>query len=177
MHHEMPRSRASRLRHLSAEAASECACEGLRRAARAVSRLYEEALAPFALTATQFAILVALHVRGAIPLSRLAERLVLDRTSLYRAVRPLVRRGLLHIAPGGTGRQRLAVLTAPGRRLIERALPAWEETQGRFVSALGGRTWNTLASTLPHVPPIAQALERRRTRSRATPQPRNRRRG
>lgn len=161
MHHEMAQARSSRMRHLSAQAAAECACEGLRRAARAISRLYEEALAPFGLTATQFAILVATHLRGAVPLSRLAERLVLDRTSLYRAVRPMVRRGVLRIAPGRTGRERLAVLTGPGRRLIERALPAWEETQRRFVEALGPRAWSALASTVPHVPPIAQALERR----------------
>lgn len=163
MHHDVTRPSAYRMQQLSAQAASECACEGLRRAARAVSRLYEDALAPFALTATQFAILVALHLRGALPLSRLADRLVLDRTSLYRAVRPLVRRGVLRIAAGRTRRERLAVLTQPGRRGLERALPAWGETQRRFVEALGVRTWSALASTLPQVPPVARALERRPT--------------
>jgi DNA-binding MarR family transcriptional regulator len=174
MHHDMARPSATRMQHLSAHAASECACEGLRRAARAVSRLYEEALAPFALTATQFAILVALHLRGPLPLSRLADRLVLDRTSLYRAVRPLVRRGVVRIAAGRTRRERLGVLTQRGRRVIERALPAWEETQQRFVEALGVRTWSALASTLPEVPPVARALERptQRGARRRAPRPR-----
>ncbi len=161
MHHDVGPPSASRVQHLLAQAASECLCERLRRAARAATRLYEEALATVELTATQFAILVALHLRGALPLSRLAERLVLDRTSLYRAVRPLARRGVLRVAAGGTGRERLAALTAAGRRLIERSLPAWEDTQRRFVEALGVRTWRALSSTLPHVPPVAGALERR----------------
>ncbi len=89
---------------------------------------------------------------------------MLDRTSLYRALRPLVRRGVLRYAAGRTQRERLAVLTAPGRRLIERALPAWNETQRRFVEALGIRSWSALESTLPQVPPVARALERRPTR-------------
>jgi DNA-binding MarR family transcriptional regulator len=166
-HHDVTRARSSsRIRYLSAQAAVECACEALRRAARAVSRLYEEALAPFGLTATQFAILVAAHLRGPVPLSRLAERLVLDRTSLYRAVTPLIGRGVLRIVPGRTKRERLAVLTEAGRRSIEVALPAWKATQRRFVEALGPPAWNTLASTLPDVPRIVQSLGRRSTTGR-----------
>jgi DNA-binding MarR family transcriptional regulator len=167
MHHAMARERSSLMRHLSAQAAGECACESLRRAARAVSRLYEEALAPFGLTATQFAILVATYLRGGLPLSRMAERLVLDRTSLYRALRPLVRRGVLQVAPGQTGRELRAALTGSGRRLIERALPAWEETQRRFVEEMGPRAWSALASTLPHVPLAVERLG-----PRSTPRPR-----
>jgi DNA-binding MarR family transcriptional regulator len=144
---------------LSALAAAGCACDALRRAARAVSKVYETGFAPLNLTATQFSILVAVHLGGPFPLSRLAERLVLDRTTLYRAIKPLVRRGCLQILPGRTGRERTAVLTETGRRLLRDALPIWETIQGRFVGALGARAWASLTSGLRHVVPTAQDFE------------------
>jgi DNA-binding MarR family transcriptional regulator len=101
--------------------------------------------------------LVALRLRGALPLSRLAERLGLDRTSLYRAVRPLERRGTLAIRGGHTPRELVAELTPEGRRLIEEALPVWEETQQRFVAALGPRSWEALRAAVAHVEPAIHA--------------------
>lgn len=150
--------RPERVSELSARVASECAGAGLRQASRAISRFYEAAFAPLDLTATQFSILVAV-LGGRIPLSRLAERLVLDRTSLYRAVKPLVRRRCLRILPGRTGRERTAALTEEGRRLLKEALPIWEKVQGRFVGALGPRAWAALTSGLRQVVPTVQDLE------------------
>lgn len=144
---------------LAARVAAECAGGGLRRASRAISRFYEAAFAPLDLSATQFSILVAVHLMSPVPLSRLAERLVLDRTSLYRAIRPLVRRRCLRILPGQTGRERTAALTEGGRRLLEAALPIWEKVQGRFVGALGPQAWAALASGLRQVVPTVQALQ------------------
>lgn len=67
----------------------------MRRATRALTRAYDEALAPFGITVQQFAILRDIQRAGTIPLPRLAEGLVMDRTSLYRALPPLEREGLL----------------------------------------------------------------------------------
>jgi DNA-binding MarR family transcriptional regulator len=145
---------------MCARTAAECACEGLRRAARATSNLYEGALAPFGLTATQLAILVGTRLAGAVPLSRLAERLTLDRTSLYRAVRPLQRRGYLRLRPGRTQRERRATLTAKGERLLQEALPIWETTQRGFVAAVGAPAWAALSSALAQVVPVARTLAR-----------------
>jgi DNA-binding MarR family transcriptional regulator len=144
---------------LSARVAAECAGGGLRRASRAITRFYEAAFAPLELTGTQFSILVAVHLRGRVPLSRLAEGLVLDRTSLYRAVKPLVRRRYLRILPGQTRRERTAALTEAGRRLLADALPIWTQVQGRFVGALGPQAWAALTSRLRQVVPTVQALE------------------
>ena len=93
------------------------------------------------------------------PLSRLAEILVLDRTSLYRALKPLVRRRRLRILPGQTRRERIATLTESGRRTLADALPIWERTQRQFVGALGPRAWAALSSGLRQVVPAVRALE------------------
>lgn len=155
----MATTRPERVPELCASAAAECACGALRRASRAISKLYEAGLAPLDLTATQFSILVAVHRRGPVPLSRLAEGLVLDRTSLYRALKPLIRRRCLRVLPGRTRRERTAELADAGRRLLEEALPTWEVVQRRFVRALGAGAWAALTSGLAQVGPALRALE------------------
>jgi len=144
---------------LCTKAAAECACQGLRRASRAITRLYEATLAAFDLTATQFTILVALSLRDPVPLSRLAQDLVLDRTSLYRAVKPLERRGCLRTLAGRTQRERTAELTQKGRRLLEDALPEWERVQQRLVGTLGPRAWAIMQSAIDRVVPAVRAIE------------------
>jgi DNA-binding MarR family transcriptional regulator len=143
---------------LCEQVASECSCEGLRQASRAISKLYEAGYAHLDLTATQFAILVAVHLHVRAPLSRLAERLVLDRTSLYRAVKPLVRRKALVIQPGRDRRERVAVLTPSGQRLLAEAIPIWKATQDRFGSAVGPAARVALRSQIAGVIPAVQAL-------------------
>ena len=70
---------------------STCACTALRKASRAVGRLYDEMLADSGLTTAQFAILRHLARAESLPLSRLADHLVMDRTSLYRGLTPMLR--------------------------------------------------------------------------------------
>jgi DNA-binding MarR family transcriptional regulator len=132
-----------------------CACTALRKAARAVSRLYDHALASHAMSTAQFAILR--HVaRGApLPLSRLAEQLVMDRTSLYRALAPLETRGWIAVAPG-PGRSRLATLTAAGRDAMDDAGDDWRAVQDHITGAMGDAQWHALQSALHAVTGLAQ---------------------
>ena len=149
-----------------------CVRRAASRPARAVSKVYAGALAGFGLTPTQLAILVATRLHGSLPLSRLAEGIGLDRTSLYRAVRPLERKGYLRTLPGRTDRERIATVTAKGERLLEAALPIWESTQRRFMDAMGPRAWLTASSAMKRVRSVAQTLsspESARPRRRLPP--------
>jgi len=115
-----------------------CACTNLRKASRAVARLYEGHLAKAGLTATQFAILRALERNGASNLRPLADELVMDRTSLYRAIAPLERSGLVATeADAADARARRAALTDAGRARIREALPHWRAAQRTFIEGFG----------------------------------------
>src|SRR5262249_5171925 len=63
-----------------------CACTTLRKAARAVTRFYDAAIERAGMTTTQFAVLRAAERAGTVTMSRVADDLVMDRTSLYRTV-------------------------------------------------------------------------------------------
>jgi DNA-binding MarR family transcriptional regulator len=109
---------------------AECWCLNARRAARRLSRRYDEGLRPFGLGHGQFSLLMLAAGLGATPIGRLGEELVMDRTTVTAALKPLERRGLVRIDPSpDDARQRLASVTAAGLDLLARATPAWQALQ------------------------------------------------
>lgn len=128
-----------------------CACSALRKASRAVSRYYETCLAPTETTATQFSILRCLEREGKLSLSRMAEMLVLERTSLYRSIAPLEAKKLVTIRADRTdSRAKVASLTKKGKNKIEKIIPLWEEAQATFLETVGNQ-WLGMSSSLDQV--------------------------
>jgi DNA-binding MarR family transcriptional regulator len=125
-----------------------CACANLRRAARAVTQLYDDALRRSGLRATQFTLLQVLATTGAITQGRLGELLSHDSTTLTRTLRPLVGRGWVKSAPGLDRRERHFQLTAAGRRELDRARSQWERAQRRLRKVLGDTGWERLQADL-----------------------------
>jgi DNA-binding MarR family transcriptional regulator len=128
-----------------------CACTTLRKASRALSRAYDEALADTGLTINQFSILRTLEREGDMALSRLAEAMVMDRTSLYRALGPLERSGWVGIQDADSGKARIAALTPGGRDAIAAAFPLWTAAQGRMLATMGADGWSALSATLQNL--------------------------
>lgn len=106
-----------------------CRCLAARREARELTRLYEEHLRPHGLRATQFSVLAALWIKGATPITELADILGLERTTLTRGANLMERNGWIQEAPSKDGRVRAIRLTDDGRAKVEGAYPAWEEAQ------------------------------------------------
>lgn len=102
----------------------DCSSFAASRLDRLLGRIYDEALRPVRLRITQFTLLGAVVDLGPVSLSELARRTASDRTTVSRAVKILVDRELIALAPGA-GRERLANPTAAGRRLYRRAHPLW----------------------------------------------------
>lgn len=119
-----------------------CMCASFRRAARAVTQIYDEALRPHGLRATQFTILQALSLSGEILQGDLGDLLVLDSTTLTRSLRLMRARGWLNERPGKDRRERWVRLSAMGRRQLERASTPWQELQTRLRSRAGSASWN-----------------------------------
>lgn len=114
-----------------------CACFNLRKATRALTQLYDEALRPAGLRTTQFTLLHAIRVAGPVSVRRLAAVVVMDRTTLTRDLRPLERQGLVSIEPGEDRRERKVDLTTKGAQVITQALPLWEKAQAQVAQGLG----------------------------------------
>jgi DNA-binding MarR family transcriptional regulator len=120
----------------------------LRRAARSVSRLYDAHLAHVGLTTTQYSLLAWLHRhRGPVPLSQLAEEQVFERTSLYRAIDPLRRDGLIAVT-AGPGRAKKAALTRRGVLRVGVARRHWQAAQDAFLAEFSRSAWSGLSKQL-----------------------------
>jgi DNA-binding MarR family transcriptional regulator len=124
-----------------------CACANLRRAARAVTQLYDGVLRPSGLRVTQFTLLQALHLAPGMSQKQLAELLDTDSTTLTRTLPPLVRKGWLRAEDGTDRREVRLSLTATGEREYQRVLPYWHNAQKRLERALGTENWNRLIDT------------------------------
>ena len=139
-------------------AAAICAAGTLRRAIRSVARLYDAHLASTGLTTTQFSLLRSMERRDApVPLTKLAQEQVLERTSLYRALEPLRRDGLIELSVGH-GRGKEAALTPRGVRRVAEALPRWQDAQDAFLHEFGRSAWSALAKQLTEVVDAARMV-------------------
>jgi DNA-binding MarR family transcriptional regulator len=112
-------------------------CATARMAARSLTRIYDRALEPAGIRTTQFSVLARLLEEGPLPLTHLAGRLAMDRTTLARDLRPLERRGLVAISVGADRRVRMAELTPAGRRLVDEVRPLWKQVQRDVRAQLG----------------------------------------
>ncbi|NHC38143.1 MarR family winged helix-turn-helix transcriptional regulator [Scytonema millei] len=138
--------------------ANTCTCFNLRKATRVVTQIFDEQLKPSGLLITQFTILVAIAQTGSGTINDLAARLVMDRTTLTRNLKPLEREGLVIIQPGEDRRIRVVSLTAKGRDALATALPLWEQAQASVINRLGKQQWSSLLMALSNTVSLAQEI-------------------
>ncbi|MEP6998726.1 MAG: MarR family winged helix-turn-helix transcriptional regulator, partial [Betaproteobacteria bacterium] len=128
-----------------------CACGRLRRAARALTQLYDDAMTPSGLRITQFSLLRTVARDGTAHISDLAAALLLDRTALSRNLDPLVARGFLAVTPGRDARTREVALTRRGALALKSAIPCWKRAQAEVAKRLGRARLDALVATLADV--------------------------
>jgi DNA-binding MarR family transcriptional regulator len=128
-----------------------CTCANLRRAARAVTRLYNQELRADGIEITQFAVLMALSHTGAIAQGELGKLLALDSTSLTRMLELVKRHGWVESNEGDDRRMRIFRLTTAGRARFQQSLPHWQRAQDRVQKALGEKAIAQLTGSLMEV--------------------------
>jgi DNA-binding MarR family transcriptional regulator len=114
-----------------------CLCLHVQRAARALARRFDDAMRPLDLTNGQFSLMMALNRPKPPAMTAVAALLVVDRTTLTAALKPLQRRRLIKVTIDPADRRsRLMALTQNGRRLLARAVPVWERTHRKVEGLL-----------------------------------------
>jgi len=116
----------------------ECNCFALRQAARYVTQIYERHLAQVGMTAAQFTIMAKLARKPESTMLEIAESMVMDRTTLVRALKPLQRDGYVVAEPSKEdSRTFLLSLSAGGEKVFDKAVVAWREAQDEFEKKFG----------------------------------------
>jgi DNA-binding MarR family transcriptional regulator len=125
-----------------------CTCGELRKAARAVTMLYDNAVKSSGLQSAQFGLLRVISKTDSIRISDLAAKMGTDRTTLTRNLAILEREGLIKISEGPDHRTRNVSATQKGRGAIVRAIPLWNEVQYKVKQKMGESSWQGLMQSL-----------------------------
>lgn len=115
-----------------------CTALRFRKAARRVSLIYDEHLARYGLTITQYGLLAHIRRLDGVSIGELATELVMDPTTLTRNLGPLIDRGLVAMTPGRRDkRSRNLSLTASGKDSLKLASAGWKAAQASIAKVLG----------------------------------------
>ncbi len=123
-----------------------CICTNVRRAALALTSVYDEALAPHGLKVTQFSLLRAVERHGRPSLTALAEATGLDRSTLGRNLRLLEGAGLVRLSPGEDQRERAVALSPEGSTRVHAAARTWRRLQDSLADSLGDEAGRLVAA-------------------------------
>lgn len=135
-----------------------CTCSELRRAARAVTLLYDNAFRSSGLLSTQLGVLHVIYKSDSIRISHLAKELGMDRTTLTRNLSVLQRQGFIKISSGKDNRTRIVTITNKGRTTIAKAIPLWNDVQNKVKEQMGEILWNELMVNLSQFVKVADQL-------------------
>ncbi len=125
-----------------------CDCLAIRQAARQITQLYDRYLSRESLSANQYAILRKLSRFEGLSISHLALSMVMDATSVSRAIKPLVRDGLISVRTDQDARTRKLELTEAGRVRLKSATVLWQRAQDEFEAAFGPKEAQHLRHTM-----------------------------
>jgi DNA-binding MarR family transcriptional regulator len=114
-----------------------CIAVRLRLLNRVVTNFYDDALRPLGLRVSQLNILVVTAKLGLARPAQICEILQLDTSTLSRNVERMRAHGWVEVVPEEDARAQPFRLTSQGKRLIEKAIPAWEEAQRQASELLG----------------------------------------
>ena len=113
-----------------------CYCATIKRAEQKITALYNRYLERAGITRGQYALLVNIQNHPGISVSRLAEQMNLERTTLVRNLKPLENRRLIRDT-AQSGRSRSLELTEEGKQIWTTASSFWQQAQQEFERQMG----------------------------------------
>jgi DNA-binding MarR family transcriptional regulator len=139
--------------------AAQCPALRVRQASRVLTKLFDCELARFGLHSSQLAVLVAAALSGdsGAAMNKLAQVLLMDRTTLTRSIQPLERAGLLRVARSPRdARTKAVVITRPGERMIKAVFPVWAHVLQQIKKSAGEEVLTGLHARLDQVIALAE---------------------
>lgn len=135
---------------------SVCTCVNVRRASRAITKIYDTMLEPGNLKVTQYSALVNILQYGPLSISKLATILSLDRTTLVRNLKTLEESGLIESTVTSDTRERGVAVTEKGKSSVESAMPYWRRAQKLIKEHLGLKNLQQLDSLVTTLEDLAK---------------------
>ena len=139
---------------IAEETSNGCLATRVRQLSRIVTRMYDDALRPLGITASQFTLLTQLGQQDGITAVEIGFTLDIEKSTLSRNLKRLLALELIEMDPPAGRRGRGLHLTPKGQAAIKDAYPVWSEAQKRALLLLG----NNSKLTLDHLLSNAEKL-------------------
>ena len=133
--------------NLVKEIALNCYSVRLRLLNRVVATIFDEALRPHRIRASQLNILVAVAAYGPVTSQQLCRVLHMDASTFSRAVSRLKAKRWIESEPSGEGKVLLIRVGSQGLEKIKRVYPDWQKAQEKVAAVLGASTVEKISAS------------------------------
>jgi DNA-binding MarR family transcriptional regulator len=127
-----------------------CLATRVRQLSRIITRLYDDAMRPLGITASQYTLLAQLASRDGITAVEIGHELDIEKSTLSRNLKRLLALGLIIMDPPAGRRGRGLHLTSKGQAVLQDAYPVWQGAQSRAIAVMGADARATLDGLLRH---------------------------
>ena len=114
-----------------------CLCLHVQRAARALSRRFDEAFQPYGITSGQFSLMNGLNQPEPPTIGAVAQLLAMDRSTVTANLKPLEKAGFVAISRDDNDRRgKRIALTDAGRAVLAKTAPVWAREHAAIESGV-----------------------------------------
>lgn len=128
--------------------ASSCLATRVRQLSRIITRVYDDAMRPLGITASQYTLLAQLAARDGITAVEIGHELDIEKSTLSRNLKRLLALGLIIMDPPAGRRGRGLHLTPKGQGVLRDAFPVWQSAQNHATNVMGSESRATLDGLL-----------------------------
>ena len=157
MTHTLERSpvESASITDIASTTASACLATRVRQLSRIVTRVYDDAMRPLGITASQYTLLAQLAARDAITAVEIGHELDIEKSTLSRNLKRLLALGHINMDPPAGRRGRGLHLTAKGQAVLRDAYPIWQDAQKRAIGVMGADSCSVLDNLLHQAEKLA----------------------
>jgi DNA-binding MarR family transcriptional regulator len=137
--------------------ANTCLATRVRQLSRIITRVYDDAMRPLGITASQYTLLAQLASRDGITAVEIGHELDIEKSTLSRNLKRLLALGLIIMDPPAGRRGRGLHLMPKGQTVLREAFPIWQGAQSRTISVMGADSRGTLDGLLSQAEKLAAA--------------------
>lgn len=152
-----PEAAAPQMADIAHDTASSCLATRVRQLSRIVTRVYDDAMRPLGITASQFTLLTQLAHQDGITAVEIGGSLDIEKSTLSRNLKRLLALQMIVMDPPAGRRGRGLHLTPKGQAMIKDAYPIWKAAQSRAITVMGAESRTSLDTLLEHAEKLIAA--------------------
>ena len=133
------------------DVAQNCLFAKTRTVSRFVTNIYTKALKDIGITPVQYSMFTAIQCLNEANINDLSSALKMDRTTINRNLKPLIREELVYVNESEDKRERIVSITKEGEGIYRKGYANWKKAQDEMKEILSDEYWIQMNEVLDKV--------------------------